>query len=299
EADSVVKRSWVALLLVAAVVGYVVWQRPAEPPPPPVPRKDVVVQYADGSKMWGTSGVQQRDAVVKRVFEELAEASLREDSLRATGAVVRTTIEPRAQTVAAATLGRLVAPQRNLDAAATAIDPASGGVRVYLPGFDWRDDSAGAAQEPGPGLALAGGQNVVKAKVTALEVSATYATFAAGGVRRKPHLVAEVTTADGKTLHRADDRADLAYSKDIADQFTARLQENPACNGVACAASSYSSPSEPGKIQHAWMAGYTPQLAVTVIVKSQPRYGEEQAGVSVDADLPGVVWREFLAELGR
>ncbi|MEV6243812.1 hypothetical protein [Lentzea sp. NPDC051838] len=284
-----------ALVLVAVIVGYVVWQRPAEPPPPPAPRKDIVLQYSDGSKMWGTTGVQYKDAVVTRVFAELAEASLSEESLRATGAVVRTTIKAKEQTLAAAVLGRLVAPQRTVQAAVTAIDPASGGVRVYLPGFGWGDDVAGERLEPGPGLVLAG-ENVVQARVSALDVSATYATFGAGGVKRKTHFVAEVTAEDGKTLHRAPDAADLAYSGEFVDQLTARLKENPACNGIACAPSPYA--AEPGKVQHAWIAGYTPQLAVTVLVKKRPQYGEEQADVPVDADLPRVVWQEFLAELG-
>ena len=45
--------------------------------------------------------------VVKRVLAELAEASLPVDSLVAGGGAVRTTIDAKAQTVAAAVFGRL------------------------------------------------------------------------------------------------------------------------------------------------------------------------------------------------
>lgn len=147
-----------AALLVAAVVGDVVWQRPAAPVPPPAPPKNVVFQYADGSRMWSSGDGQPRSPLVTRVF------------------------------------------------------------------------------------------------------------------------------------------AEPVFGKDVSDQLTARLKENPACNGVACTPSAYRSPTEPGKTLHAWMVGYTPQLAVTVLVKEQSVRWEEQAGAPIDADLPRVVWQEFLAE---
>ena len=85
-----------ALVLVAGVIGYVAWQRPGPPPPQPVVPKEVVLQYADGSRMWSTSEGRQHNLVVKRVLAELAEASLPLDSLVASGGVVRTTIDAKA-----------------------------------------------------------------------------------------------------------------------------------------------------------------------------------------------------------
>lgn len=289
------RRSLVALLLVAGVVGYVVWQRPEPPAPPPPAPKEVVVQYSDGSRLW-SSGENKQSLLVKRVFAELAEASVPYDSLVGAGAVVRTTIDAKAQTGAAAVLGRLVAPQRRLDASVTAIDPGSGAVRVYLPGFRYIHDLAGGvAKEPGPGLLLASTHNAVKAKVTPLEVSATYATFAAGGVQRKPHLVAQVTAADGSPRYRATEVVEQAFSKESADQFTARLKENAACNGAACAPSAYSSPAQPEKTLHAWTAGYTSQLAVTVLVgQADVPYNDDLPEVNLDPELPAVIWRELL-----
>jgi membrane peptidoglycan carboxypeptidase len=283
-----------ALVLVAGVIGYVVWQRPGPPPPVPPSPKEVVLQYADGSRLWSTSDGRPRGLVVKRVLAELAEASLPFDSLVLSGGVVRTTIDAKAQTVAAAVLGRFVAPKRahdpydpadrqedKVDAAVTAVDPASGSVRVYLPGYGWADDLAGGVpKEPGPRLfePLALVQDVGKANVTPLDVTAVYATVAAGGVQRKPHLITWVTAADGSLLHKAADDAKPVFGADVADRVTAALKEKPDCNKVACV---------PGASP--WMVSYTPQLAVTVYVK--------QAGAPIDADLPRVIWQAFLAEV--
>jgi membrane peptidoglycan carboxypeptidase len=273
-----------ALVLIAGIIGYVVWQRPGPPVPPPPQPKDFVVQYADGSKLWSTGDGRLRSMVVKRVLAELAEASISYDQLRASGGVVRTTIDAKAQTRAAAVLGRLVAPQRTVDAAVTAIDPASGSVQVYVPGFGQKDDLAGGvAQKPGAGLAepfaLVGQHGVVKERMTPLDLTAAYATFAAGGVQRRPHLVTTVTAADGSELYRAAETAKPAFGEDVADRITALLKEKPGCDGIACV---------PGS--QPWMVGYTPRLAVAVFVR-------EQDGAAIDADLPRVIWHDFLAEL--
>ncbi len=66
--------------------------------------------------------------------------------------------------------------------------------------------------------------------------------------------------------------------EDVADRVTALLKENPGCNGVVCV---------PGASP--WMVGYTPQLAVTVLVR-------EQEGAAIDADLPRAIWQSLLVE---
>ncbi|WP_156213671.1 hypothetical protein [Lentzea aerocolonigenes] len=281
------RRSLAALLLVAVIVGYVVWQRPEEPVPPPAPPKPVVLEYADGSRMWSVGEGGLQPMVVQRVLKEMSEVSVPYDSLVARGGAVRTTIDAKAQTTAAAVLGRLVARQQGpdgsysqeeLNAGMTAIDPASGGVRVYLPGFQWDQDLAGGvAQQPSPGLfqPFAGVRDVGEGQVTPLDVTATYATLAAAGVERKPHLVSTVTGADGSLRYKAADTAKPVIGEHVVDRITASLKDNAMCNGVACMP--YAAP---------WMVGYTPQLAVTVYV--------EKAG-AVNAGLPRVIWQEFLA----
>lgn len=248
--------------------------------PPPVPPKPVVLEYADGSRMWSSTDGYPQPTVVRRVLRELLDASVSYDSLRAVGGVVRTTIDAKAQTTAAAVIGRLVTPDRESDAGAMAIDPASGGVRVYLPYSRRTNDPPddvpwelnAALFEP---FALAGVPTVAKERMTSLDVTATYATIAARGVQRKPHLVSTVTAADGSLLYKADETARLVFDEGFADRMTESLKQNPACNGVACV-----SGAAP------WMVGYTPQLAVTMYV--------QKAG-AVDAGLPRVIWQEFLA----
>ncbi|MET8762071.1 hypothetical protein [Lentzea sp. NPDC004782] len=276
----------VLVALVALVVGYVVWQRPAAPVPKPLAPKDVVLQYADGSTMWRSTDAWKRPPIVQRVFAELGPAALSFDSLKATGGVVRTTIDARAQTFAAAVVGRLIPPlrvidtsapitgrPRELDASVTAIDPGSGRVRVYFPGLSSVDDLAGGVRKELPAVLAepfaAVAPNAIEERATPLDVSAAYATLAARGVQREPHFVTSVTAADGSLLYEAADTAKPVYATDRVDRITASLKEKPGCDGTACVPDAFP-----------WMVGYTPEFAVTVYV--------EQTGV-VDAGLPRLI----------
>ncbi|MFS8100039.1 hypothetical protein LFM09_23200 [Lentzea alba] len=273
-----------ALVLVSGIVAYVVWQRP-EPPviPPPAP-KEVVLQYADGSKMWSSfDGGFRPPPLVSKVFRELDQAKVPYDSLRVSGAVVRTTIDARAQSVAATVIGRLAEPQRKLGVSVTAIDPASGAVLVYTGGSRQEVDMAGGViTTPSPGIVepFAAVPDLVQPTMSPLDVNVAYATVAAGGVLREPRFVNSVTAADGSVLHKAIDNGKPVFGRDIADRITAGLKEKAGCNGAACVTGAYP-----------WLAGYTPELAVTVFIL-------EQAGAVVDdPDLPRVIWQEFLATM--
>ncbi|MCP2250293.1 penicillin-binding transpeptidase domain-containing protein [Lentzea aerocolonigenes] len=158
-----------ALVLVGAVVAVVVWQRP-EVSPPPVPQKDLVVQYADGSPLWNSKDGDP-PPLVRQVLDELGQqASLPVDSLRQVGAVVVTTIDPKAQAAGRAVIEAVTPAQPGtLRYSVTAVDPATGGVLAYVPG-DSRDDrtdyAGGVLREPGsaffPINAVAALQNGVK-----------------------------------------------------------------------------------------------------------------------------------------
>ena len=278
-----------ALVLVAAIVGYVAWQRPAEPVIPPPPPKEVVLQYADGSKLWSSNEAGQVPPPVARVFKELTAASMPLDVLKVSGAVVRTTLDVKAQAAAATAVGRSVSDEQRAGAALTAVDPATGGVRVYVAGRSRQVDLAGGTvMAPGPVIVepftLAGATNVVRAQMSSLDMSAAYATLAAGGVQRTAHFVTQVTSPDGAVLYQAGDTAKPVFGQEVADRITAGLKEKPGCNGIACVPGAYP-----------WMAGYTPQLAATVFMEPFTAMRQDGAVSVVDADLPRVIWHEFLA----
>lgn len=140
-----------ALVLVAAVVAVVVWQR-SDAAPPPVASGDVVLQYADGSQLWRTG--DQETPVVRQVLQELdTKAFTTMDQLRTSGgAVVVTTIDPRAQAGAVEVIRTVAAGEpASLRYSITAVDPNSGAVRAYAPGNDPAVDFAGGVlKEPGP-----------------------------------------------------------------------------------------------------------------------------------------------------
>lgn len=135
-----------ALVLVAGVVAVVAWQRSDVRPELP---KYVVLQYADGSELWRTGGTET--FLVKQVIAELAaSASLSLDQLRDTGAIVVTTINPKTQAAATAAVDETSKVQNGLwRYSLTAVDPVSGGVKAYMPGFEGTDFAGGVLKEPG------------------------------------------------------------------------------------------------------------------------------------------------------
>ncbi|ANZ36587.1 hypothetical protein BBK82_11440 [Lentzea guizhouensis] len=272
-----------ALVLVAVLVGAVVWLRPEPPRPAPVPPKEVVLQYADGTRLWGSRDGGPRPDLVRRLVAALDEAGTSLEQLEPAGAVVRTTVDVKAQTAAAAAVGRLAAP-KGLGAAVTAVDPESGGVRTYLNLDRLKDLAGGESVALGPELTRpfteAGLTTLTQPRMRLLDVTAAYAALAAGGVQRRTHFITSVTAADGSVLYRVIGVADLAVDPAVAERITARLKENNGCGGTACVLAA--SP---------WAAGHTPELAVGVFV--------DEAGGAVDTDLSRTIWQEFLTGLGR
>lgn len=140
-----------ALVLVGAVIAVMVWQRP-EAPSPPAPLKDFTLQYADGSPLWSSKDPQT--PLVTRVLAELrGQGSFQFDDLRRAAATVVTTIDPKAQAAGTEVLDANVnsrpGPMRG---SLTAVDPATGGVLVYVPGAksdDKTDYAGGVLREPG------------------------------------------------------------------------------------------------------------------------------------------------------
>lgn len=129
------------------------------------------------------------------------------------------------------------------------------------------------------------------------DLASAYATFAAEGVHRDAHFVTRVTDVHGATLYQPLDTPQSAFDrdpvrgKDIAHQVTEVLRDDPACEEnvyLACRPGTW--PVD-GPVRRAWMAGYTPNLAVAVFV------GGDEAGGAVDAGLPRAVWGTFQEKL--
>ncbi|PWK91287.1 penicillin binding protein [Lentzea atacamensis] len=176
-----------ALVLVAAVVAVVVWQR-SDAAPPSTASGAVVLQYADGSQLWRTGDPET--PVVKQVVQELGgKALVSLDQLRTGGgAIVVTTIDPRAQSGAVDVIRTAAAGEpASLRYSITAVDPNNGAVKAYAPGNDPAVDYAGGVlKEPGPAFFPF---NVVAALQSGKTLDSTYDG-------RSPRTFGEVTISD-------------------------------------------------------------------------------------------------------
>jgi membrane peptidoglycan carboxypeptidase len=106
--------------------------------------------------------------------------------------------------------------------------------------------------------------------VTVLDQADAMATLAAGGVRAPAHFVASVTHGDD-LVYKSSAASQRVFDPAVANQVTGLLAGNPAASlagnrpaaakdGVALLQGSAI------ETAHAWMVGYTPQLAVAIWV---------------------------------
>jgi membrane peptidoglycan carboxypeptidase len=263
--------------------------------------------------------------VVAAVAAELTELGISERELSGGGLRITTTLDPRRQQQAVQSARG--APDQRAGvprSAMVAIDPGTGGVLAYYGGDDGRGTDYARAQrqagptftpfvvlarllggpktgkkvEPGAVAAAARAAGVSAAsddenQVSAVDLASAYATFAADGMWRAPHLVAAVSTADGRVLYRAAPRAEQRFAPQVARRVTETMREGAGQDGLALpggrpvAARTGAVESEPDAAQpDAWMAGFTPELATSV-------------WVGTDHNAPArtrSAWREFMTE---
>lgn len=294
-----------ALVLVGGLVGAVVWLRP-EPEKPPVPKQSVKIEYADGAPMWDSTSGTGQSLLVRRVLADLdAGTGLTYSQAAQANATIRSTIDHRTQQTAAEVATRRIAEERvSLRHSITAVDPETGGVRAYWPGPGTDIDQADLDREPGAEalrpFAEAGRKPVSleNARVRPLDLAAAYVPLASGGFTRTPHFISNVRGADGALLYQAVAgknpafAADALRSREIAGQITTAIQSRNACSEGTCVASTHLS-AQPGRVQHAWVIGYSPVLVTTVFVGGQ---GPDDAPLE-GAEIPRVIVREFLSAL--
>ncbi|MGH2724734.1 MAG: transglycosylase domain-containing protein [Actinomycetota bacterium] len=138
-------------------------------------------------------------------------------------------------------------------------------------------------------------------EVTPLEMTAGYATLAAGGIARPPTGVARLVTGDGEVVEELDAGGKRAVSEDTADLVTDILQDAVAYGtGRAAAIPGTAVAGKTGTAEEhadAWFCGYTTRVATCVWVG----YPEGRVpmtnvhGISVTGgSLPAAIWRAFM-----
>jgi membrane peptidoglycan carboxypeptidase len=154
-------------------------------------------------------------------------------------------------------------------------------------------------EDPTAGIALG------NKEVSALELASAYATIAAGGVWRQPHLVESVVTTDDRVLYDAATEGERRFPERVARNVVEAMlnvAENddlalPGGRPVAAKTGTVQSRFE-GENNDAWMSGFTPSLASAVWMGTDMNSPIRTArGTPIQgSSLPGDVWREFMGE---
>ncbi|WP_082777853.1 transglycosylase domain-containing protein [Tsukamurella pseudospumae] len=138
-----------------------------------------------------------------------------------------------------------------------------------------------------------------------IDMASAYATLAAEGIYRKPHLISKVVTADGRTLlDRQTDPGERRFSKDVANNVTAALQPIASYSNGHGLAGGRASAAKTGTAQYqdtgqnkdAWMVGYTPSISTAVWVgndKGGP-ITNSYGGIIYGSGVPSDVWKQTM-----
>jgi membrane peptidoglycan carboxypeptidase len=154
-------------------------------------------------------------------------------------------------------------------------------------------------EDPNAGIALG------NKEVSVFELASAYATIAAGGVWRQPHLVESVVTSDDRVLYEAATEGERRFPERVTRNVTEAMldvAENdglalPGGRPVAAKTGTVQSRFE-GENNDAWMAGFTPSLATAVWMGTDMNSPIRTArGTPIQgSSLPGDVWHMFMSE---
>jgi peptidoglycan glycosyltransferase len=152
--------------------------------------------------------------------------------------------------------------------------------------------------DPTEGIALG------NKEVSALELASAYATIAAGGVWRQPHLVSSVVTADDRVLYQASTDGERRFPERVARNVVEAMLgvaehddlSLPGRRPVAAKTGTVQSRFE-GENNDAWMAGFTPSLATAVWMGTDMNSPIRTArGNPIrGSSLPGDVWHKVMS----
>jgi membrane peptidoglycan carboxypeptidase len=154
---------------------------------------------------------------------------------------------------------------------------------------------AGVSAAAGADLALGAGA------VTVLDQADAMATLAAGGVRAPAHFVASVTHGED-VVYKSDADSQRVLDAAVAGQVTGVLARNPAASlagGRPAAGKDGVAPLRGSAIEtaHAWMVGYTPQLAIAVWVgnrESELPLRDDSGARITGSGLPAGIYRTVM-----
>src|SRR5206468_835070 len=139
----------------------------------------------------------------------------------------------------------------------------------------------------------------------------TYATFAADGMKRKPHFIAKVTNADGGTVAEGSTQAEPAFDSNseknaqIARNVTHSLEPVLTSSKLTCSGGQFCAgktgthelANQPGQNSHTWMAGYSAQISTAVWVGNKDgelALKDKTGAVVWGRTLPGSTWQKFM-----
>jgi membrane peptidoglycan carboxypeptidase len=168
-----------------------------------------------------------------------------------------------------------------------------------------------------PNVNIAIGGDVYQARP--VDMAGAYATFAANGTKRTPHLVSKVIDpnnnntviydGDQQAGSKAAFDADPGNNAKIARNVTESLLPIPKSSNVPCdgdrqcagKTGTHGCDAVPGKTTKAdncaaWMVGYTPQVSTSVWVGSDDNSAikNNKNKIIFGSGLPGQVWQKFM-----
>ena len=153
--------------------------------------------------------------------------------------------------------------------------------------------------DPNDGIALG------NKEVSTVDLASAYATIAAGGMWRPPHLVASVVRADDTVLYQAATQGEQRFPERVARNVTETMLDVASSDGLALpggrpvAAKTGTVESRvDGQNNDAWMAGFTPTVSTSVWMGTDMNSPiRTSGGTPVEGkSLPGEVWQEFMAD---
>ena len=153
-------------------------------------------------------------------------------------------------------------------------------------------------------ISIGGGNTLV----STLDMASAYATFAANGMYRKPHLVSKVLNPDGSQVWapQASEKqafdANASKNAKIARNVTEALLPVPeysrlkCADGRLCAGKTGTHEFDKKDNEKAWMVGYTPQLSTAVSMTAEPRgpIRDARDKAIFGSGLTGQIWKKFM-----